>query len=385
MPKTITTAQDIATLGTILGVWAHPDDESFVAAGILATAARNGQTVVCATATEGEAGIQDITKWPAETLGATRVAELRAALAVLGVEQHVWLGYPDGGCAEISQAKAVAGIRSLLRRFQPDTVITFGPDGLTGHPDHCAVSRWATLAAGSVRPRPRLFYAVHTPEQHEHFKPADARLNIFFNIDQPPLRAAENCVIAYELPRDIMALKHQAFKVMPSQTQKLLRVLTPRAFYRAFGAEYFVEYNPQEDEPMTDSDTMKHQPESYWKGKLTPEQYHIMREKGTEVPWTGIYVDNHASGMYRCAACGQELFSSETKFDSGSGWPSFYDVAATGRVELHEDSSAGLQRTEVTCANCGAHLGHVFPDGPADKTGQRYCINSAALDFKAAK
>jgi peptide-methionine (R)-S-oxide reductase len=132
-------------------------------------------------------------------------------------------------------------------------------------------------------------------------------------------------------------------------------------------------------------DDLKHQPEAYWKEKLNPEQYRIMRQKGTEAPWTGVYVDNHADGVYRCAACGQELFSSATKFESGSGWPSFYDVAAAGRVELHDDDSAGMRRTEVTCARCRAHLGHVFPDGPADKTGQRYCINSVALAFDAAK
>ncbi|HSX01920.1 MAG TPA: peptide-methionine (R)-S-oxide reductase MsrB [Candidatus Saccharimonadia bacterium] len=133
------------------------------------------------------------------------------------------------------------------------------------------------------------------------------------------------------------------------------------------------------------ADDLKHQSDAYWKEKLSPERYRIMRQQGTEAPWTGVYVDNHADGMYRCAACGQELFSSATKFESGSGWPSFYDVAAAGRVELHDDDSVGMRRTEVTCARCGAHLGHVFPDGPADKTGQRYCINSVALQFDAAK
>ena len=121
------------------------------------------------------------------------------------------------------------------------------------------------------------------------------------------------------------------------------------------------------------------QDEEEWKERLTPEQYAILRGKGTEAPFSGQYVDSHESGMYKCAACGQVLFSSDTKFDSGSGWPSFTDPVNLQNVELHEDGSAGMARTEVTCKRCGSHLGHVFDDGPADKGGKRYCINSACL------
>lgn len=125
-----------------------------------------------------------------------------------------------------------------------------------------------------------------------------------------------------------------------------------------------------------------------WKSKLTPEQYRILREKGTEPPFSGKFVNHHESGMYTCVACGQELFSSGTKFESGSGWPSFYDVVHKGNVELKEDTSHGMSRTEVVCKNCGGHLGHVFHDGPTTTidgkpaTGLRYCINSCALDFQ---
>jgi methionine-R-sulfoxide reductase len=119
-----------------------------------------------------------------------------------------------------------------------------------------------------------------------------------------------------------------------------------------------------------------------WKDKLTPEQYHILREKGTEPPFTGKYVDMKEKGMYACAACGTPLFSSDTKFESHSGWPSFYEVAKEGNVILTDDNSLGMHRVEVQCATCGGHLGHVFDDGPSDKTGKRYCINSCALDFK---
>ena len=124
--------------------------------------------------------------------------------------------------------------------------------------------------------------------------------------------------------------------------------------------------------------------DSYWREKLTPEQYRILREKGTEMPFTGELLNNKASGMYTCVACGSPLFSSETKFESGTGWPSFYDVAQSGTVNIEEDDSHGIHRLEVTCAKCGGHLGHLFEDGP-NPTGKRYCINSACLAFRPEK
>jgi peptide-methionine (R)-S-oxide reductase len=119
-----------------------------------------------------------------------------------------------------------------------------------------------------------------------------------------------------------------------------------------------------------------------WKQRLTPEQYQVLRQQGTEAPFTGALVNNHDTGDYKCAACGQVVFKSGTKFDSGSGWPSFYDPANTEAVRLVEDSSHGMSRTEVRCANCGSHLGHVFNDAYDQPTGMRFCINSAALDFQ---
>jgi peptide-methionine (R)-S-oxide reductase len=125
-------------------------------------------------------------------------------------------------------------------------------------------------------------------------------------------------------------------------------------------------------------------PDFEWRAELTPEQYHVLREKGTEPAWTGALLDEHDPGLFRCAACGAELFRSDDKFDSGSGWPSFTKAAAEGVIVEHADNSHGMIRTEIDCARCGGHLGHVFPDGP-NPTGLRYCINSVSLEFDPDK
>ncbi len=125
--------------------------------------------------------------------------------------------------------------------------------------------------------------------------------------------------------------------------------------------------------------------DAQWREELTPEQYQVLRKAGTERPFTGKYVDNHADGTYTCAGCGAELFDSETKFESGSGWPSFTEPKVAEAVEVKRDVSHGMIRTEVVCRACGGHLGHVFEDGPRDKGGLRYCMNSCAMEFQPAE
>ena len=121
-----------------------------------------------------------------------------------------------------------------------------------------------------------------------------------------------------------------------------------------------------------------------WRAQLTPDRFEVLRNKGTERPWSGEYVHEHRDGSFRCAGCGAVLFDAKTKFESGSGWPSFFEPAVAEAVDLHEDLSHGMRRTEVTCRRCGGHLGHVFDDGPAP-TGLRYCINSLSLDFEPSE
>ena len=168
---------------------------------------------------------------------------------------------------------------------------------------------------------------------------------------------------------------------MKINKNRVQKALTPLLFYTFTSMLFF----GCTEKGVVVNDFPSQKTDAEWKKEMTPEQYRILREAGTERPYSGVLTDNEASGVYRCAGCGAELFTSENKYHSGCGWPAFDDVTQTDRVILREDRSLGRVRTEVICAQCGGHLGHRFNDGPPHTTGLRYCINSAALDFEKEK
>ncbi len=223
--------------GTILGVWAHPDDETYLSAGIMATAVQEGRRVVCATATRGEAGSQDEERWPLAELPAIREKELAAALGILGVTEHEWLDYRDGECASVPQEEAIARVAALIERTRPQSVLTFGPDGMTGHPDHVAVCEWTTEAFERAAPAgAKLFYATMTPEMADVLEPAFAPYNVFF-AGPPPRTPRAELGIDFQLSSELLELKFEAIKAQVSQSEGLLN---------AFGRDFFDKSNSEE-------------------------------------------------------------------------------------------------------------------------------------------
>lgn len=213
-------------LGTILSVWAHPDDETYLCGGLMARAVRAGSRVVCITATRGEQGSPDEDRWPSgPALAEVRTRELEAALDVLGVTEHHWLDYPDGGCADMDKDEAVRRVAAVMAEVGPDTVLTFGPDGMTGHDDHISVGRWATEAVGQVSPNSTaLHYATHSPEWLARFRePLDA-LNVFMGAE-PPCTPADELSISEAITGALLDTKIAAIRCMTSQVEPLIDAL----------------------------------------------------------------------------------------------------------------------------------------------------------------
>lgn len=230
---------DVADLGTILGVWAHPDDETFLTAGLMATARAAGNRVVCVTATRGERGTDDPQQWPPERLGRLRAYELTAALAALDVREHHWLGFTDGTCAAAAPTLGAATVRRILDEVRPDTVVTFAADGFTGHDDHRAVSSW-TAAAVAATGRPiRLLHPTVTPAFVARF----AELNDRFSVFGPGLPVThEEAALALHLPlaEDVLDRKVAALRAQASQIGRLYDAVGDEAFRAWWGAEAFV-------------------------------------------------------------------------------------------------------------------------------------------------
>ncbi len=226
--------------GTILGVWAHPDDETYLSAGIMADAVRRGERVVCVTATRGEEGSWDEERWPTATMGEVREGELLRSLAALGVTEHNWLDYYDGTCAQVPKDEGVARVRTFLQEVRPAVVLTFGPDGMTGHDDHKSVCAWTTEAFQSAAPEgSRLYYATQTPEWAEEFVPVMNRFNVFMEDGTPPVTPRDQLAIDFELTPELLELKLAAIEAHESQVEGMLNAFGKDYFRRAMKAEFF--------------------------------------------------------------------------------------------------------------------------------------------------
>jgi LmbE family N-acetylglucosaminyl deacetylase len=227
-------------LGTILGVWAHPDDEAYLTAGLMARAVRKGSRVVCVTATRGEGGSMDHERWPPETMGEVRTAELERCLAILGVEEHEWLDLPDVDMdTRLPEEVGYARVRDLVATVQPDTILTFGPDGMTDHAAHKDVSRWATLALREAgKPGSKVHYATVTPEWVQEFMPVWEPFNVF-RPGTPPVTPPEKLSIEYRLPPDINDLKVKAILEHHSQVGAIFEAVGQDVWWRQMSAEFF--------------------------------------------------------------------------------------------------------------------------------------------------
>jgi LmbE family N-acetylglucosaminyl deacetylase len=229
---------NVPDLGTILSVWAHPDDESYCCAALMAVAARAGHRVVCVTATRGELGSTDVDRWPnGPELAEVRTKELAACLAEIGVTEHVWLDYPDGGCVDVDPAEAVGRIRAIAKELQPDTVLTFGPDGSTYHPDHITVSRWTTEAVRGTGAA--LLYASVTPQWQEAMSTVVDPALVMMTDDPPLVHGVDQLAVRAELTGELLDMKYRAMMCQASQVGPLLELAGPDTFRALLAEEAF--------------------------------------------------------------------------------------------------------------------------------------------------
>jgi LmbE family N-acetylglucosaminyl deacetylase len=226
-------------LGTILGVWAHPDDETYLSAGLMARAVRAGSRVVCVTATRGEGGSMDEERWPPETMGEVRTGELERSMRILGVEEHHWLDLPDVDMQTGLPDEGYPRVRDLVAEVAPDTILTFGPEGMTGHEAHKTVSRWATTALHEAgKPGSRVLYACVTPEWADAFLPVWEPFNVFLP-GTPNVVPREELAIHYELPDPILRIKVDAINAHVSQIESILEAVGDEVWWKEMSLEAF--------------------------------------------------------------------------------------------------------------------------------------------------
>lgn len=230
----------VGELGTVLGVWAHPDDECYLMAGLTVLARRSGNRVACVTATRGELGTPDPQAWPPERLGRLREWELKAALSILDMSEHHWLGYPDGGCAGIDSSRGIEAIGQIIGVVAPDTIVTFGRDGMTGHSDHLTVCEWATAARERYAPGARLLYATTTPEAERHFSDQLAGSNVY-EPGYPITTAKDDLALRLELDGGLLDQKFASLRAQSSQTSIFVQAIGEATYRDLLREEAFVD------------------------------------------------------------------------------------------------------------------------------------------------
>ena len=240
-PSPARTITDAARLGTVLGIWAHPDDEAFLSAGLMAAARDAGRRVVCVTATLGEHGTSDPGSWPPNRMARVRERELQASLAALGVTEHHLLGLTDGTCADAPHELIVGHLARVIDAVEPDTIVTFGPDGMTGHEDHQTVSAWATDAHELAAPDSRLLYATTTEEFAQAWEPSRDAFNVFLAEGLPLRTPAHELAVELRLDADTVDRKIVALRAQASQTTGLFEALGEERVREWWSTETFVE------------------------------------------------------------------------------------------------------------------------------------------------
>ena len=241
----------VAGIGALLGVWAHPDDEAYASAALMTLVRSAGNRVTVATATRGEQGTQEPDVWPPQRLAALREREMLASLAALDVREHHWLGHQDGTLTEVHEDYAVQQIIDLIDAVQPDTIVTFGPDGLTGHPDHQTISGWVTTAWHALGRPGRLWYATLTPEFHRTWEPINSRVGLWMPRAVPPCDPVADLAFALQCDEQLLDRKLVALRAHASQTAHLIAALGVDHYRRWWATEAFVSADRQTDSRRT--------------------------------------------------------------------------------------------------------------------------------------